>query len=89
MSDIAYFLRLRLNRSLDYWAIILRLKFILAAYSFDTTNNVLTINVGALVYESDLIYQFTVQTVYLNAQYSQIVTVQIDSTPSVPIATLK
>ncbi len=63
----------------------------LGEYSFDSSGNVLNINKGSLIYNSNInMYQFRVETIYLNETYSQIFSIQIDPLSTVlPVASLK
>ena len=58
-------------------------------FTFDSTDNILNIASGALKYSPSIIYQFTVATNYLNLIFSQLVTIQVDPLPVIPIANLK
>jgi hypothetical protein len=60
-------------------------------YSFDSSGNVLNINKGSLLFNSNInMYQFRVETIYLNETYSQIFSIQVDPFSSVlPVANLK
>jgi hypothetical protein len=49
----------------------------------------LTIKPGAFVYAPNVDYSFTISTTYLNVNYSQELTIQIDSSSIIPIANLK
>ena len=58
-------------------------------YSFLPNSNSLTINKGSLIYNPFFVYEFRVETNYLNTIYSQTINVNIDFSPTVPIANLK
>ena len=42
---------------------------------------------GSLAFASNLLYQFVIETDYLNTTYSQLIRIQIDSTQTIPVAT--
>ena len=55
-------------------------------FSFNTSN-MLKVYGGSLAFASNLLYQFVIETDYLNTTYSQLIRIQIDSTQTIPVAT--
>jgi hypothetical protein len=56
---------------------------------FDSSHNALTINSGSLLYSPNIVYQFVIQTAYLNTVYSQTLTIQVSNSSTLPVATLQ
>jgi hypothetical protein len=57
-------------------------------FSFDATNNALTINPGYLIYYNQRIYEFWTVTTYRGDTYEQKVRISIENTASVPRVTI-
>jgi hypothetical protein len=55
---------------------------------FNVTSSKLTVNPGVLSYNANHSYQVFIKTVFLNAVYSQTLTITIVNVPSVPLVTL-
>jgi hypothetical protein len=49
----------------------------------------LSINAGALKYNKDIYYEFSISTQYFGETYSQILAIKIDPSTIVPIPNLK
>jgi hypothetical protein len=62
---------------------------ILDDYSFDASENVLTIRAGGLDYVANRVYQVLVQTTYLGTDYYQIIQLNVQNVNSVPSLTLR
>ncbi len=58
-------------------------------FGFDSSHNALTINSGSLLYSPNIVYQFVIQTAYLNTVYSQTLTIQVSNSSTLPVATLQ
>lgn len=71
-----------------YWK-FLSFFFFKGVYSFDTTNNILTIQAGGLAYVLNRKYEILVQTSYLGNNYYQNVIFEIQNVNYVPLLTLR
>ena len=58
-------------------------------FEFDSSHNALSINSGTLLYSPNIVYQFVIQTAYLNTVFSQTLTIQVSNSSTLPVATLQ